>query len=315
MIEALSKPFPLEDIEWRVQSAALGRNGYRVLVLPYITSRAVLNRLDEVCGGYWKSRFKKITIGNIEAFQCTISIKLGDEWISRTDAAEVSDIESVKGGHSNAMKRAGVQWGIGRYLYELEQYWVPLVERGNNYVGGDFKVNGKNTFIKGYFNPPKLPNWAMPSVNAANAPSTTTSNQPAPSHVQQAAQQPKETKPSAADQKNAVSKVTGLLQQLNVPANYVGPLLERASQCKKPLEQASLDELRKLYHVLHPVKEFLFTCRKYGIDDDKALYYAQIILKEKLENAFSLFFKMNATNCKETLHLIREDLNIQSQIG
>ena len=30
-----------------------------------------------------------------------------------------TEIEKVKGGLSNSMKRAGVQWGIGRYLYKL----------------------------------------------------------------------------------------------------------------------------------------------------------------------------------------------------
>ena len=41
LLKALRAPFSIEDIEWRVQSVAEGNNGQRVLVLPYITSRAV----------------------------------------------------------------------------------------------------------------------------------------------------------------------------------------------------------------------------------------------------------------------------------
>ncbi len=32
-----------------------------------------------------------------------------------------TQVEAVKGGRSGAMKRAAVQWGIGRYLYNLEK--------------------------------------------------------------------------------------------------------------------------------------------------------------------------------------------------
>ena len=42
---------------------------------------------------------------------------MGNKW----DAAENTQVEAVKGGRSGAMKRAAVQWGIGRYLYNLEE--------------------------------------------------------------------------------------------------------------------------------------------------------------------------------------------------
>ncbi|WP_348260526.1 Rad52/Rad22 family DNA repair protein, partial [Salmonella enterica] len=52
--------------------------------------------------------------------ECGISIKIGSEWVSKWDAAENTQVGAVKGGRSGAMKRAAVQWGIGRYLYNLE---------------------------------------------------------------------------------------------------------------------------------------------------------------------------------------------------
>ncbi len=45
-----------------------------------------------------------------------------------------SDIESVKGGLSDSMKRAAVEWGIGRYLYGMTQKWVSIEQRGKGYV-------------------------------------------------------------------------------------------------------------------------------------------------------------------------------------
>lgn len=316
ILEELSKPFLPNDIEWRVQSVVQGQNGQRVLVLPYITSRAVLNRLDHVCGGFWQSSFEKITVGNSEAFQCSISIKIGDEWILRTDAAEVSDIESVKGGHSNALKRAGVQWGIGRYLYDLPQYWVPVKDRGQHYFGGNFKVKGSNTYVKGYFDAPELPNKVLPHgvvQTTASQPSHDKAPQkPAP--VTKPSQQRPEQKPNER-QGSPIDFVIAFLRYLNVPAAFVGPLLHKSSGCTVPLEQASVEDLRKLHKVLSPVKNYVFHCREYGLDEERMLYYAQIILKEQLENIYSLFFKLDKPKSEQILELIREDLNISNQIG
>ena len=46
------------------------------------------------------------------------------------------------------MKRAAYQWGIGRYLYNLDPVWVPI------------KLSGKSYVIDGP--PPTLPAWALP---------------------------------------------------------------------------------------------------------------------------------------------------------
>ena len=62
LMEELSTPFELQEIEWRVQTAIEKNNGYRILIVPYITSRTVLNRLDKVCGGFWQSHFDKIEV-------------------------------------------------------------------------------------------------------------------------------------------------------------------------------------------------------------------------------------------------------------
>jgi len=38
-------------------------------------------------------------------------------WVTKSDGADDSSIESAKGGISDSLKRAAVQYGIGRYLY------------------------------------------------------------------------------------------------------------------------------------------------------------------------------------------------------
>ena len=41
----------------------------------------------------------------------------GTGWVTKSDGAEDSTIEAVKGAYSDSFKRAAVKWGIARYLY------------------------------------------------------------------------------------------------------------------------------------------------------------------------------------------------------
>ena len=89
------------------------------MVLAYVTNRAIQNRLDEVCGPMgWRNEYREETGG----VMCGISIWCSERktWGTKWDGAEKTDVESFKGGLSASMKRAAVQWGIGRYLYKLE---------------------------------------------------------------------------------------------------------------------------------------------------------------------------------------------------
>ena len=50
----LSEPFPSADVEWRITKVHQ-RSG---LAVPYITSRAIQNRLDNVVGSFcWRTRY------------------------------------------------------------------------------------------------------------------------------------------------------------------------------------------------------------------------------------------------------------------
>jgi hypothetical protein len=92
---------------------------------------------------------------------CTLSIKVGDAWISKEDGGENSDIEPVKGGLSDAFKRAAVSWGIGRYLYGLDTGWHAIQEGWANGKGIDISTKGAGH--TGWVPYPKLPAWALPT--------------------------------------------------------------------------------------------------------------------------------------------------------
>jgi len=156
-LKGLQMPFPAEDIEWRVSHAVKGQNGARALVLAYVTNRAIMERLDDVFGiAGWKNEYQE---WRGKGVKCTLSCKVDGEWISKEDGADETDMEATKGGFSNSMKRAAVQWGIGRYLYNLDQTWVDIKERGQNYISTTTKNRDQ---IKGYWDTPRLPKWALP---------------------------------------------------------------------------------------------------------------------------------------------------------
>ena len=132
----LAVPFAPEDLEWRLQQTTKEKD--RGMAVAYVTNRAIQDRLDDVVGPEnWHNDYKPWhAAGKKESQICGISIYNEDrkEWITKWDGAEDTDIEAIKGGLSDSMKRAAVQWGIGRYLYKLEGVWVSTEIKGNSCV-------------------------------------------------------------------------------------------------------------------------------------------------------------------------------------
>lgn len=158
----LQAPFPAEDVEWRIGRSGKKDGGdFWAVALAYITNRAIMERLDEVCGPEnWKNEFKEGPNGGIIA-GISIRVQCPDsgspEWVTKWDGADNTDVEAVKGGLSNAMKRAGVQWGIGRYLYNLTESFVETSvtkQEGTKYA--------KTKEGKFFWFEPDLPAWALP---------------------------------------------------------------------------------------------------------------------------------------------------------
>lgn len=135
MQAALAKPFAPEDLEWRLQNT--NEEKMRGMAVPYVTNRAIQNRLDEVCGPEnWYNEYKPWhSNGKKDSQLCGIAIHFeGKGFITKWDGAEDSDIEPIKGGLSDSMKRAAYQWGIGRVLYSLDTVWVDIERRGKTYA-------------------------------------------------------------------------------------------------------------------------------------------------------------------------------------
>ena len=130
-LSRLADPFPPSDVEWK--PGATTRDKSKGLAMAYLTSRAVQQRFDDVCGpGDWRNEF---TAGPDGGVLCGISVRVEREdgtaeWVTKWDGADNSQVEAVKGGLSGATKRAAVQWGVGRYLYDLPATWVRLDDRG-----------------------------------------------------------------------------------------------------------------------------------------------------------------------------------------
>ena len=160
-LSKLSEPFPEEDIEWRVARCGVKGEKPWCQVLAYVTNRAIMGRLDDVCGPEnWQNEFRDIMAGGV---MCGISIKCGSEWVTKWDGSDKTQIEATKGGLSGAMKRAGSQWGIGRYLYKLPQTWAECVLHKSDFHSNRAsykKPDGSYGTI--HWATPILPEWAVP---------------------------------------------------------------------------------------------------------------------------------------------------------
>lgn len=173
VFKELSQPLRSEEVEWRLDRSGVGNNGKPwARCVAYISNRAIQERLDKVVGPQnWENVFQEVRVVNpkndarlskqkdfssqpeITAIMCGIRIRVKGEWITKWDASELTDYEAVKGGFSTAMKRAAVQWGIGRYLYNVGEGWAEFSENGL------YKVSIENTWYK--WSPPPLPDWAL----------------------------------------------------------------------------------------------------------------------------------------------------------
>lgn len=154
----LQEPFAETELEWRVQRGGIKKGKPWAIIVPYVTNRAIQNRLDDVfdIGDWWNQYDKGPDGGVICGITCVINGNARCKW----GGAENTKIEPVKGGLSNSMKRAAVQWGIGRYLYTLPVMFAGFPEKGKGQYNNKLKdEKDQDHWI--YWNPPMLPEWAV----------------------------------------------------------------------------------------------------------------------------------------------------------
>lgn len=142
MIESLLKrPFPKDRVHFRAGATDAKRNqgkAKNAIALAYIDARDVMDRLDEVVGNSnWEDSYTETPNGRVI---CTLRINFpGGGWISKSDGAGDTGTEGEKGAISDALKRAAVKFGVGRYLYAFPNTWYPCDEYNRFVSGTEFR--------------------------------------------------------------------------------------------------------------------------------------------------------------------------------
>lgn len=188
-LRKLAEPFSTKRIAWRVGSTSKDKK--KGQALPYIDARCVQDRFDEVVGpANWTVQFHPSPVGN--GMVARIGVKVNGEWVYKEDGAQLDTVKNddsranaseiaVKGAYSDAIKRAAVMWGVGRYLYDYEPQWVEIDE------------------YKKMKTIPRLPAHMLPANEAGQA-----ANRSAQAPQQQA-QQSAQTKPALVQNKSESS--------------------------------------------------------------------------------------------------------------
>lgn len=134
MESTLKRPRALREDEIEIRAKKETDKG--VVLLLYKTARTDMDLLDETFGaGNWQTDYKEIK-GNL---YCGIGVRPSEfEWVWRwncgVESREDGEGNEKKGEASDALKRAGTLFGIGRELYTAPFIFVKT---------GDYTKNNK----------------------------------------------------------------------------------------------------------------------------------------------------------------------------
>ena len=120
------RPLKANEVELRANSKE-PING-KIKVLAYKNARVDMNILDETVGALnWQKEYREAK----GMLFCRLGIKDAStgEWIWKSDTGVPSNIDPEKGLASDAFKRAGTNFGIGRELYTLPTLEIPVTEK------------------------------------------------------------------------------------------------------------------------------------------------------------------------------------------
>lgn len=155
LLGQLSDPFDPSEIKWRVTHTT--RDGSRGAVIAFADPRAYSDRLNHVfTPSGWTRTYEVNTVSSVTRMKkdkliqtgkvlvtCTVTIAglgthadSGEEWADEENA--------MTSAQAQAFKRACICFGLGRYLYNFVEMWVPLNQHRQPL----------------HF--PTLPQWALP---------------------------------------------------------------------------------------------------------------------------------------------------------
>lgn len=141
LLENLRKEIPYQ---WRVQSR--NKDKTKAICSAYIDARDVMNTLDKYCHCGWQSDVKELAGFIFYGIGITIPTEHNEkgevswsetQWRwdtgSRIEDNEKDNMydQAGKSAASDALKRAAVQWGVGRFLYDLPTVTLPCDQYGN----------------------------------------------------------------------------------------------------------------------------------------------------------------------------------------
>ncbi|MFD1736266.1 Rad52/Rad22 family DNA repair protein [Bacillus salitolerans] len=325
VMELLQAPFEAKDVEWRVQRTSNDKK--KAAVAPYISNRAIMNRLDQVFGfSNWKNEFYQLSgFGENYGVKCRLWVKINDEWIFKEDGCEfkVSDnndkVDPIKTAYSNSMKRCAVHLGIGRYLYNLNEQWVPLKDSGQNYQ----KVNGQPK----YWDNPQLPSWALPigekqsqkndqHQETSQKGSKQSSNQGQRGNSQQhSGKQPPKAKEFNREEVLKIIDTHEKIVGLHKNQKYKTAIFTKANPNTraKEISKGTQEELRAYFKSIKPVSDIVATARKNGISIDKALEYCQIVLpNDEISQVENLYFRLDDGKVAQVIEMIGSESKVKS---
>jgi hypothetical protein len=132
-----------DEIECRVQQVK--DNG--LVLLLYKDARVDMNILDETVGSSnWQNKFYEYK----GILFCSLGINTNyeipehpDRWVWKDDAGVESNSDAEKGNASDARKRAGFAWGIGRELYTTPFIWIPVEKCNIKQTNNTYKCSDK----------------------------------------------------------------------------------------------------------------------------------------------------------------------------
>jgi hypothetical protein len=115
---ALAAPFPAEQIELKPGATSRKPDKVTALALAYVDPRVYQDRLDFATSGDWSVEYRPL---GTNAIICRLTIC----GVAREDVGEADpkDPNAATVAVAQAFKRACASFGLGRYLYSLEQYW------------------------------------------------------------------------------------------------------------------------------------------------------------------------------------------------
>jgi hypothetical protein len=147
---ALAAPFEMSEVKFKPQAV----KGNRALALAYVDVRAIMDRLDQVLGvENWQDDYQLLPDSSV---MCRLRLRIGGKWITKMDVGGPSEQpdggDRLKAAFSDALKRAAVKFGIGRYLYRLPQQWADYDPVKRQFAA-----------------PPRLPDWALSGRAGARA--------------------------------------------------------------------------------------------------------------------------------------------------